>query len=124
MDDNSFGTFIVSKRIEKNLSARQLALKLNISPNYMCEIEKGKKCFFSDKILEDMKQILCDGYNDEILFYDLIALERGVVSKDILNYIINNDYAKSAIRLACYYCISDVEWANFIQNINELYKKK
>ena len=43
MSFTTLGEFIIQKRKEKELSARQLALAVDITPEYMCEIEKGRK---------------------------------------------------------------------------------
>lgn len=118
----TIGSYIVSKRIEKGLSAKQLASKLNISPNYMCEIEKGKKCWFSDSVLEKAKELLCDNYIEEIMFYDLIAKERKTIPKDILDYIADNNSAKNVLRFAIIHGLTDDDWNAFLNLIKENYK--
>ena len=36
----TFGSFLIQKRMERDISARQLAISLDISAVYMCDIEK------------------------------------------------------------------------------------
>ena len=123
MNKNSFGEFVVNKRQENKISARNLALKLNISSNYLCEIEKGRKIFVSDEILENMKTLLCDNLDEELLFYDLIAFEQNTIPKDIFQYVLKKKYVQKAIRLAQKLNISEQEWNVFITNICNTYQK-
>ena len=39
----TFGEFLVAKRKEREMPARELADALGISPVYMCDIEKNRK---------------------------------------------------------------------------------
>ena len=41
--ENTFGRFLVSKRMEQELSARQLAIALDYSAVYICDIEKDRR---------------------------------------------------------------------------------
>lgn len=123
MTNDSFGEFIVNKRKKNKLTARQLALKLNISSNYLCEIEKGKKIFVSDEILENMKKILCDNLDEELLFYELIALEQNTIPKDISQYVLKNKYIQKAIRLAQKLNVAEQEWEVFITYFSDKYNK-
>lgn len=118
----SFGEFVVFKRKSKRLSARQLAYKLNISPNYLCEIEKGKKIFISDEILEQMKKILCNDTDEEKIFYELIALEQNAIPKDIYQYILKEKHVQNALRLAQKLNIPEEEWDTFSTKISSIYK--
>ncbi len=113
----TFGDFIVAKRKEIDLSARQLAMKLDISPVYMCDIEKGRKNAFSDELLEKMRSILCTSEKDSDMFYDLAAIARNTVSSDLPEYIMENELVRTALRKAKKNQISDEKWEKFIEEM-------
>ena len=116
-NDMSFGEFIIAKRKEKDLSARQLAIKLDISPVYMCDIEKGRKNAFSDELLEKMRVILCVTEQDCDTFYDLAAVARNTVSSDLPEYIMENELVRTALRKAKKNQIPDEKWEKFIEEM-------
>lgn len=113
----SLGSFVVFKRKQKNITARQLANKLGISNTYLCEIEKNKKHFFSNSITNKMIIVLCDDYEEECLLYDLIAIGRKDIAIDIQQYLIDTEVARKAVRIAKKYKISDEIWEKFISDI-------
>ena len=47
----TFGDFLIAKRMEREMSARQLAIKLDYSAVYICDIEKNRRPV-PDEILE------------------------------------------------------------------------
>lgn len=55
--ENTFGRFLVSKRMEQELSARQLAIALDYSAVYICDIEKDRRPV-PDEILEKLPALL------------------------------------------------------------------
>ena len=58
MENNkTFGRFLISKRMEHEMSARQLAIALNYSAVYICDIEKDRRPV-PDDILEKLPALL------------------------------------------------------------------
>jgi len=96
----TFGEFIIAKRKEKELSARQLALAVDITPEYMCEIEKGRKTTVSEEVLSKLIRALNLPEEEAALFYDLAAIARNSVSADLPEYIMANQLVRAAIRTA------------------------
>ena len=119
MDNKSplFGEFIILKRKEKELSARQLALMTNITPEYMCEIEKGRKSAVSDEIMDRLIRALNLTEDETETFYDLAAIARQTVSADLPEYIMSNELVRAAIRTAKKHKIPDEKWERFIKEI-------
>ena len=113
----SFGEFIIRKRKEKELSARQLALAANITPEYMCEIEKGRKNAVSDEIMDRLIRILNLTEEETETFYDLAAIARQTVSADLPEYIMSHELVRAAIRTAKKHKIPDEKWERFIKEI-------
>lgn len=113
----SFGEFIIHKRREKDLSARQLAIAINITPEYMCEIEKGRKSAVSDEIMDKLIRTLTLSEEETELFYDLAAIARNTVSADLPEYIMANELVRAAIRTAKKNSVPDEKWERFIKDI-------
>ena len=113
----TFGEFIIQKRREKDLSARQLALTIDITPEYMCEIEKGRKSAVSDEIMDRLIQTLTLSEEETELFYDLAAIARNTVSADLPEYIMANELVRAAIRTAKKNRVPDEKWLKFINEI-------
>lgn len=90
--------FLRKERLNINVS-RQMAEKLEITPQYMHDIENNNR-IPSEKILKKMEKIfeLNEGEKEEL--YDLAAnsYKNAKVPVDIANYIIKNENVKSKIR--------------------------
>ena len=52
----TFGDFLIAKRMEREMSARQLAIKLDYSAVYICDIEKNRRPV-PDEILEKLPSL-------------------------------------------------------------------
>jgi len=113
----SLGGFIIQKRKTKDLSARQLALAVDITPEYMCEIEKGRKTAVSEDILNRLIRVLSLTEAETELFYDLAAIARNSVSADLPEYIMANQLVRAAIRTAKKNNVPDEKWEKFINEI-------
>lgn len=96
-----FGEYVVFLRKNKLKieSSRQLAKKLNISAQYMCDIENGGR-IPSAKLLQEMEMIFELSEEEKTKFYDLASLsyKSEKVPADIAKFIISNTEAKDAIR--------------------------
>lgn len=115
----TFGEFIIKKRQEKELSARQLAIAVGITPEYMCEIEKGRKSAVSDEIMDKLIHTLLLSEEETELFYDLAAIARKTISADLPEYIMENELVRAAIRTAKKNRIPDEKWEKFIRDITK-----
>ena len=113
----SFGGFIIQRRKAKEMSARQLALAVDITPEYMCEIEKGRKTAVSEDILNRLIRVLTLTEAETELFYDLAAIARNSVSADLPEYIMANQLVRAAIRTAKKNNVPDEKWEKFIKEI-------
>ena len=113
----AFGAFIIEKRKERDLSARQLAIALDISPVYMCDIEKGRRTSYSDEFLENLRQVLLLSEEESERMYDLAALSKKTVSADLPAYIMESELVRTALRTAKKHQVPDEKWETFIREI-------
>ncbi len=97
----SFGSYVVSLRKNKlNIDvSRQMAEKLEITAQYMHDIENDNRVP-SEKILKRMEKIFDLNQEEKVKMYDLAAIsyKEKKVPIDIANYIIKNSEIKSKIR--------------------------
>lgn len=98
MKRNTLGAFIISKRKEKKFSARQLAIKCNISAPYMCDIENGKRTP-TFEVLQRISSVLEMTDENTYKLLDLAAKNsKNRVPYDIVEYIMKNASLRKCIR--------------------------
>lgn len=98
MANKSLGKYISNKRSKFNVSSRQLAIKCNISPTYMNDIEKDKRVPTADILKKIGEQLGFDEY-DMYKTFDLAAFNsNNKVPYDLVEYIMKNEDLRSCIR--------------------------
>lgn len=116
--ENTFGRFLVSKRMEQELSARQLAIALDYSAVYICDIEKDRRPV-PDEILKKLPALLHLDESETNEMYDLAAKSRNTVSADLPEYIMEKDIVRAALRTAKKNNVTDKQWEDFIRRITK-----
>ena len=87
----TLGNFIVKKRKNMKLSSRQLALACEVTPAYMNDIEKSKRIPSSEVLTRIAMKLKLDEKEVYQLFDLAVDDNKGKVSYDIAEYIMNND---------------------------------
>jgi len=126
MEQNkSFGAFIREKRLEKEISLRQFAAKLDLSPVHMSNMENDRRPAPKGKALERMAALLKLDKQELEEMYDLAAISKNAptVSGDLPDYIMENDIVRIALRTAKDVDATDEEWQDFIARLNERSKR-
>ena len=114
----TFGDFLIAKRMEREMSARQLAIKLDFSAVYICDIEKNRRPV-PDEILEKLPMLLHLNEAETEEMYDLAARSRHTVSADLPEYIMEKDIVRAALRTAKKHNVTDKQWEEFIRRITK-----
>ena len=114
----TFGDFLIAKRMEREMSARQLAIKLDFSAVYICNIEKNRRPV-PDEILEKLPLLLHLNEAETEEMYDLAARSRHTVSADLPEYIMEKDIVRAALRTAKKHNVTDKQWEDFIRRITK-----
>lgn len=114
----TFGDFLIAKRMEREMSARQLAIKLDFSAVYICDIEKNRR-HVPDEILEKLPLLLHLNEAETEEMYDLAARSRHTVSADLPEYIMEKDIVRAALRTAKKHNVTDKQWEDFIRRITK-----
>lgn len=118
VDEKSFGKFIREKREAQGETVRGLAAKLEMTPAYLSDIEKGnryapKKYF--DKIITELKL----SEDEKNKFFDMAAVTRGYTYEDINPYLGQQPVARVALRRARDLNIPEKEWYSFIEQMDK-----
>lgn len=97
-----FGEYLRSLRQAKKVSIRELAKQVNKTPTYISDIEKGNNRPPDESLLNSI--IVALNLEDDALqikntLFDLAAKERGGVSADIAEFIMQDDDVRNVIRL-------------------------
>jgi len=119
--NNTFGSFIKTKRLLRQISLRKFADQLDISPVYLCNMEKDRNPAPKDDILSKMVELLLLSDEEAEVLYDLAAKSKNTptVSKDLPEYIMDRDIVRVALRTAKDVDATDEEWQEFIARLEE-----
>lgn len=111
----TFGDFIKLNREEMGLSVRALAVKLDISPVYLSDIERHHRPV-TQTVLNKFKIVFNIQENEAELLQDIVYLTRETVSPEIIRYLIANPEARQAIRKANLRNIHGSKFLNMVEN--------
>lgn len=99
----AFGEYLRALRKEKKISIRELARQVSKTPTYISDIEKGNNRPPDEDLLNSIIVALNLGDDTPQIknkLFDLAAKERGGVSADIADFIMQDDDVRNIIRLA------------------------
>ena len=114
-----FGEFVKQRREELKMTMRDFAEKVDISPAYLCDIEKGNRNP-PEKYLERFAQVLQIADADEInAFYDRAGVCKKGQHSDINTYIDGIPSARVALRTARDYHYTEEDWMRLVEIIKQ-----
>jgi transcriptional regulator with XRE-family HTH domain len=114
-NDISFGEFITAKREKKEITLREMARRLDITPSYYSDIEKNRRNPPEKSKLDEIAAILNLSDEDRNFMYDLAGKMRNAVPPDLPNYIVGRDYVVNALRRAQDMGAGETEWLEMIK---------
>ena len=117
----NFGDFISKKREEQQISLREMAKRLDITAPYLSDVEKDRRNPFDLEKLDLISNLLLLSEDEKIVMMDLAGKKRNAVAPDLPEYIMENDFVRTALRTARDLNIGESEWIQFIK---ELEKRK
>ena len=95
----TFGNLLQKLREEKEVSARAAAVGIGVSPVYLLDLEKGGRKPPKGKVLND----ICAYYNideeEKELLKELIEIERNGTTKEQLEFLSQNKYARVVVNM-------------------------
>ncbi len=113
----SFGEFIVTKRMDQGISLRKMAEQLQITPAYLCDMEKNRRQPPEKPLLDKMAEALFLTDAERLYLYDMAGSLRGEVSPDLPEYIMANDVVRVALRKARDKHVNEEAWLQFIRQM-------
>ena len=114
--NGAFGKFIEQKRKAMGMTLRGLAAEWGITPAFMSDIEKGHRYPPNRDKLYERARILKLNAEDKDTMFDLAAGEReNGISPDLPEYIMGNDKARAALRMARDNNASEKTWQKVIE---------
>lgn len=124
---NQFGRIIKFKRenMQPKMTAKSLAKHLNITPAYLCDIEKGKR-YPPKNMLDKIVEVLSITGEAKDNFYDVAALETyqsNNVSLDISEYIMCNESLRKLIRISKLNNLDNSFWCELVNKFESEEKK-
>ena len=114
---DKFGEYVKWRRAELNMSVRDLAKALDLTPAYISDIEKGNR-MAPQNHLEQMIEILQVEENEIEFFYDLAGCSHSNWP-EINEYLAKTPNARKAIRLARDNGLSEEEFLSMVENLNK-----
>ena len=118
----TFGEYLKQKRLDKEITLRGFAKLVDISPVYLCDLEKGRKAAPSMEVMQKMVSKLALNKEESERFYDLAALEqtaKNPTPKDLNAFLKDNRVIVSALRTAKDLDAMDEEWQDFIDKLRK-----
>lgn len=118
----TFGEYLKQKRLDKEITLRGFAKLVDISPVYLCDLEKGRKAAPSMEVMQKMVSKLALNKEESERFYDLAALEqtaKNPIPKDLNAFLKDNRVIVSALRTAKDLDATDEEWQDFIDKLRK-----
>ena len=120
----NIGEFICQKRIEKNLTLRELASLLSISLTYLADIEHDRRNPMDKEKLDELAEILGLTKDEKEEMYDLAGQKRNEVAPDLTEYVVGKPYVSYALRRARDIGAGEEEWLKMVEALEKRTKKK
>ena len=114
-----FGDWITQKRIEKQVSLRKMAEKLNYSAPFWSDVEKAVKMPPEISKLEEIARILDLTEEEKITMFNLAGEVRQTIAPDLPDYIRQRDYVAAALRTARDLNAGEKEWQKFVDDLKK-----
>lgn len=115
----SFGEFLNAKRVEKDITLREMARKLEISAAFLSDVEKNRTAPLTKDRLDSVADILGLTLDEKSAMFDLAGRQRNTVAPDLPEYIMGRDYVAAALRTARDMNAGEREWLKFVEDLKK-----
>lgn len=118
-----FGEYIAKRRADLGVTLRGMAEKLDITPAYLSDIEKGRRNPPEKALLEKMATMLTITGEDKNLLFDLAGEGRNEIAADLPDYIMDSEIVRAALRTAKDVATEE-DWQQFLKKLQEKGNKR
>jgi len=115
-DYQKFGSFLKSKRKDREIAVRIMAESVGISAGHYCDIESGRRSPTDRDFLDKAIYVLKLTGEDKQSLYDLWGKARSASPPDLTEYINESQAARIALRIAKEKA-SDADWQRFVDEL-------
>lgn len=107
----SFGKYIETLRKDRQKSLRETAKAIEVSPQFLSEVEKGRRSTLTNERIEKLARFLSLTDTQTYTLYDMAAEAKNDVSipQDCVEYA-SNSYVVEALRLSKETGAGEAEW--------------
>lgn len=121
INEQVFGEYIEMLRKERGKSLRETAKALEVSPQFYSEVEKKRRSAFTPERLEKLRIFFALSDEQADIMYNKAAESRKTkdvtVPQDFSDYIVQRDYAMSALRVAKELDADEADWQRFVDDL-------
>lgn len=114
----TFGEFLTEKRDERDITLRELARQLEVSPTFISDVERNRSTPKAER-LEKLAEVLHLDSAETAVMYDLVGKQRDSVAPDLPDYIKGRDYVSAALRTARDLDAGEKEWLDFVADLKK-----
>jgi transcriptional regulator with XRE-family HTH domain len=118
-NEQVFGEYAEMLRKQKGKSLRETAKAIGVSAQFYSEIEKGRRSALTPERLEKFKAFIGLNSEETETLYNKAAEARKRSEFDFSDYIIQRDYAMSALRVAKELDADEEDWQRFIDELKQ-----
>ena len=118
-NEMSFGEYAETLRKEKGKSLRETAKAIGVSAQFYSEMEKGRRSALTPERLEMFKKFLALTKEESDVLLNKAAGARKISEFDFSDYIIQRDYAMSALRVAKELNADEEDWQRFVDELKQ-----
>lgn len=108
---------MTAKRVERDLTLREMARKLDVSAAFLSDVEKNRTAPLTKDRLDAVAEILQLTTDEKDAMYDLVGRQRKTVAPDLPEYIMGRSYVAAALRTARDLNASEAEWLKFVEDL-------
>lgn len=116
-EHETFGSFLQSKREDRNITLREMSRKLSVSAPFLSDVEKGRTAPLTKDRLEKVVQILNLSEEERNEMYDIVGKQKKIVAPDVSDYVMERDYVSAALRKARDLNAGEEEWRRFVEEL-------
>ena len=110
-----FGEFVKQRREELKMTMRDFAEKVDISPAYLCDIEKGNRSAPTLR-LKEMIEVLKINEDEVVDFKDLAYKSKNALVPELIHYLINSKEARKAMRVLIDKEVNGEQFLEIVEN--------
>lgn len=115
----NFGDFLSAKRVERDLTLREMARQMGVSAPFLSDVEKNRSAPLTKERLDKVAEILHFDIDEKTAMYDLVGRQKNTVAPDLPDYIIGRDYVAAALRTARDLNAGEADWLRFVEELKK-----